>query len=89
LIGSWNLKITLQLIFIQQVFMEQLLWAGLWIVTGDSVEDKRQGLEPALVAHVCNLNYSGGRDQEDCHLNPAQANSSHDPISKIPNTKKG
>jgi hypothetical protein len=29
---------------------------------------------------VCNPNDSGGRDQEDCSLRPAQA--------KIPNTKK-
>jgi hypothetical protein len=27
-------------------------------------------------------------DQEDCSLKPAQANSSKDPISKIPNTKR-
>jgi hypothetical protein len=31
----------------------------------------------------------GGRDQEDRGLKPAQANSSQDPILKIPNTKKG
>jgi hypothetical protein len=30
----------------------------------------------------------GGRDQEDHSSKPAQANSSSDPISKIPNTKK-
>jgi hypothetical protein len=36
------------------------------------------------VAHACNPSYSGGRDQEDTGLKPAQANSS---ISKIPNTK--
>jgi hypothetical protein len=42
-----------------------------------------------LVAHVCNPSYSGGRDQEDCGLKPAQENSSRDPILKIPNTKKG
>jgi hypothetical protein len=28
-----------------------------------------------LVAHACNPSYSGGRDQEDQGLNPAQANS--------------
>jgi hypothetical protein len=32
--------------------------------------------EPASVAHVCNPSYSGGRDQEDCGLKTAQANSS-------------
>jgi hypothetical protein len=42
----------------------------------------------ALVTHCCNPGYSGGRDQEDCGSKPAQANSSLDPISKIPNTKR-
>jgi hypothetical protein len=41
-----------------------------------------------LVAHTCNPSYSGGRDQEDHSLTQAQANSSRDPISKIPNTKR-
>jgi hypothetical protein len=41
------------------------------------------------VVHVCNPNYPGGRDQEDCGLKPAQGNSSPDPISNISNTKKG
>jgi hypothetical protein len=40
------------------------------------------------VAHTCNPSYSGGRDQEDRGSKPAQANSSWDPISKIPNTKR-
>jgi hypothetical protein len=43
----------------------------------------------ALVAHACNLSYSGGRDQEVCDSKPAQTNSLRDPMSKIPNTKKG
>jgi hypothetical protein len=34
----------------------------------------------ALVAHACHPVYSGGRDQEDYSLKPAQANN---PISKI------
>jgi hypothetical protein len=34
------------------------------------------------VAHACNPNYSGGRDQEDPGSKPAQANSSQDPILK-------
>jgi hypothetical protein len=42
-----------------------------------------------LVAHTCNPTYSGGRNQEDCGLKPAQANSSQDPILKKPFTKKG
>jgi hypothetical protein len=29
-----------------------------------------------LVAYACNPSYSGGRDKEDCGLQPAQANSS-------------
>jgi hypothetical protein len=41
-------------------------------------------LENGLVAHACNPSYSGGRDQEDLSLRPAQANGSQDPISKIP-----
>jgi hypothetical protein len=40
------------------------------------------------VAHAYNPN-SGGRDQEGSSLKPAQANSSQDPISKKPITKKG
>jgi hypothetical protein len=40
------------------------------------------------VAHTCNPSYSGGRDQEDRSLKPAQANSSQDPIFKILNTKR-
>jgi hypothetical protein len=41
----------------------------------------------ALVAHTYNPSYSGGRDQEDRSLKPAQANSSQDPISKTPSQK--
>jgi hypothetical protein len=37
------------------------------------------------VAHAYNPSYSGGRDQEDHSLKPAQANSSQNPILKIPN----
>jgi hypothetical protein len=37
-----------------------------------------------LVAHVHNLNYSGGRDQKDHSSKPAWTNSSQDPISKNP-----
>jgi hypothetical protein len=42
----------------------------------------------APVAHSCNPSYSGGRDQEDYGLKPAQANSSQDPSLKIYNTKR-
>jgi hypothetical protein len=41
-----------------------------------------------LVAHACNLSYSGGIHQEDRGSKPAQGNSLRDPISKILNTKK-
>jgi hypothetical protein len=43
---------------------------------------------PGTLAHTCNPSYSGSRDQEDHGLKPARANSSQDPISKIPNTKR-
>jgi hypothetical protein len=42
----------------------------------------------APVAHACNSNYSGGRDQEDHGSKPARANSFPDPISKKPHHKK-
>jgi hypothetical protein len=41
----------------------------------------------APMAHACNPSYSGGRDQEDCGLKPAWANSLWDPISKNPSQK--
>jgi hypothetical protein len=41
-----------------------------------------------LVAYASNPSYSGGRDQENHSSKPAPANSSKDPISKIPNTRK-
>jgi hypothetical protein len=41
-----------------------------------------------LVAHASNPSYSGGRDQEDCGSKPAWGNSSQEPISKIPITKR-
>jgi hypothetical protein len=39
-------------------------------------------LSLAPVAHAYNPSFSGGRDEEDCSLKPAQANSLRDPISK-------
>jgi hypothetical protein len=42
-----------------------------------------------LVAHTCNSSYSGGRNQKDHGSKPTRANSSWDPISKIPITKVG
>jgi hypothetical protein len=35
----------------------------------------RKGWGQMPVAHACNPSYSGGRDQEDCSLKPAQENS--------------
>jgi hypothetical protein len=40
------------------------------------------------VAHACNPSYSGGRDQENLDSKPGRANSSQDPVLKIPNTKR-
>jgi hypothetical protein len=48
---------------------------------------KRSRWAPA--AHAYNPSYSGGRDQADrSSSKPSPANSSRDPISKIPNTKR-
>jgi hypothetical protein len=42
-----------------------------------------------LVAHACNLSYSGGRDEEDRGLKPAWVNSFRETlISKILNIKE-
>jgi hypothetical protein len=40
-----------------------------------------------LVAHACNLSYSGGSDLEDRGWKPAWANSSQDSIWKNPITR--
>jgi hypothetical protein len=40
------------------------------------------------VAHAYNPSYSGGRDQEDRSSKSDWANSSRDPISKVPNTER-
>jgi hypothetical protein len=54
-----------------------------WIGLG-----KRPLLCQVLVAHACNPNYSGDRDQEDHSSKPAPANSSQDPIVKNPSQKR-
>jgi hypothetical protein len=41
------------------------------------------------VVHACNPSNLGGRDQEDCGLKPAWANSLRDPILKKSMIKKG
>jgi large subunit ribosomal protein L27Ae len=48
-------------------------------------EGKKKALLP--VTHTCNLSHSAGRDQEDCGLKPAWANSSARPYLKKPFTK--
>jgi hypothetical protein len=40
------------------------------------------------MTHACNPSYSGGRDQEDHSLKPAQANSSRYPFSEKSFTEK-
>jgi hypothetical protein len=37
---------------------------------------KNSSASKVPVAHACNPSYSGGRNQEDCSLKPAWANSS-------------
>jgi hypothetical protein len=51
-------------------------------------EKERKKNSLALVAAVCNPSYSGGRDQEDCGLKPAQADSSSRPYLEKPFTKR-
>jgi hypothetical protein len=58
-------------------------------VRGESGVQSRSYCKPGAIAHTCNPSYSGGRDQEDYGLKPAQANSLRDPILKKTNTKKG
>jgi hypothetical protein len=57
-------------------FFSQKVW--LWEIPTVQVQPPtiKVQLSQALVAHTCNLSYSGGRDQEDCGLKTAQANSS-------------
>jgi hypothetical protein len=43
----------------------------------------------ASVAHASNPSYSGGRDQENSGSKPDWEISLQDPISKMPNIKKG
>jgi hypothetical protein len=45
-------------------------------------------LDQVLVAHAYNPSYSGGRDEEDHSSKATRANSSQDPILKMPITKK-
>jgi hypothetical protein len=49
---------------------------------------KKKKTSQVPVAHTCNPSYSGGRNQEDRGSKPAWANSSQDPISRIPITKR-
>jgi hypothetical protein len=54
------------------------------------VHGKQQKQKPswAPVAHACNPCYTGGRDQKDHGLKPAQANSFQDLFLKKPIAKK-
>jgi hypothetical protein len=57
---------------------------------GDTLCHLQKFLLPGTsVSSTCNPSYSGGRDQEDHGLKPAQENSSRDPISKKSHHKKG
>jgi hypothetical protein len=54
----------------------------------DMAKSLKIHLSQALVsARACNPSYSGGKDQKDCGLKPAQANSSARPYLKKPFTK--
>jgi hypothetical protein len=68
-------------------------WLKVALSSNPNTEKKKKGKKIydswALVAHTCNPSYSGGRDQEDCGLMPAPANSFREPILKIHNTKQG
>jgi hypothetical protein len=67
--------------------MTQTLYAHTNII---KKEKKILTVSWVLMAHACNLpSYLAGRDQEDRSSQPAQANSSRDPISKKPFTKIG
>jgi hypothetical protein len=43
----------------------------------------------APVAHACNPSYSGGRNQEDCSLKPAQQSSASKTLSRKNPSRKG
>jgi hypothetical protein len=57
--------------------------SGLW------EQNKNLELSQEPVTHTSNPSYSGGRDQEDQGSKSTWKNTSPDPISKIPNMKKG
>jgi hypothetical protein len=62
---------------------QQLLW---WLL--QELKEIRSQVQPVLVSYACNPSYSGGRDQEDCCLKPAQENSSPELILKNPSQKR-
>jgi hypothetical protein len=55
-------------------------------ISYSSVQSSTESRAP--VAHTCNPNYPGRRDQEVGRSKPDRANSPRDPISKKPITKK-
>jgi hypothetical protein len=64
-----------------------MVWVG---TSGTKKKKKKQTKKNhSVVAHTCVLANSGGKDQEDRGLKPAQGNSWQDPISKNPSQKKG
>jgi hypothetical protein len=74
-----------------EILVEHYAQSTVWALVDVNEENQVKKVLPcsALVACVYNPSYSGGRDQEDPHLKSAQGNSSGDPISKRPITKKG
>jgi hypothetical protein len=67
------------------VYIEDKLWIKLLF----QIFIKYIMCSRALMTHAYNSSFLGSRDQEDHSLKTAWANSSWDPILKIPNTKKG
>jgi hypothetical protein len=60
-----------------------------WLHRETFSKNPKNPKQQVLVAHACNSNYPGGRNEEDCGSKPAWANSLRDPILKKSITKKG
>jgi hypothetical protein len=72
---------------------EIVSFAGKWLeleinMLNEISQDQKAKYCWAPVAHTCNPSYSGGRDQEDCSLKPAWANSLRDSILNNPSQKR-
>jgi hypothetical protein len=59
------------------------------IINYSLIYEARITCSRGLLSHAHNPSYPGGRNQEDSGSKPTWANSSGDPISKRPITKKG